>query len=63
MPRSRLLRASGLTAFRLSMGKALVPFVFVYCPAMLIVTKGFTWAAFLETSITCAFGVMALALG
>ena len=34
---------TGNTAFRLGLAKALVPFVFVYSPAMLLVTKGFTW--------------------
>jgi TRAP-type uncharacterized transport system fused permease subunit len=32
---------TGMTAFRLSMGKALVPFAFVYTPALLFVN--FTW--------------------
>ena len=32
---------TGNTAFRLGLAKALVPFVFVYSPAMLLVTKGF----------------------
>jgi TRAP-type uncharacterized transport system fused permease subunit len=32
---------TGVTAFRLSMGKALVPFAFVYTPAMLFVD--FSW--------------------
>ena len=40
---------TGNTAFRLGLAKALVPFVFVYSPAMLLVTKGFTWAEFFET--------------
>ena len=40
---------TGNTAFRLGMAKALVPFVFVYSPAMLLVTKEFTWPAFFET--------------
>ena len=41
---------TGNTAFRLGLAKALVPFVFVYSPAMLLVTKGFTWAEFFETT-------------
>jgi TRAP transporter 4TM/12TM fusion protein len=52
---------TGNTAFRLGLAKALVPFVFVYGPAMLIVTKGFTWYAFIETTLTCAVGVIFLA--
>lgn len=46
---------TGNTAFRLGIAKALVPFVFVYSPALLLVADGFTWAAF---SITL-FGAMA----
>jgi TRAP transporter 4TM/12TM fusion protein len=52
---------TGNTAFRLGMAKALVPFVFTYQPAMLIVTKNFTWWAFIEVTITCALGILALA--
>jgi len=37
---------AGNTAFRLSMGKVMVPFVFVFSPSVLIVTDGFTWEAF-----------------
>ena len=53
---------TGNTAFRLGMAKALVPFVFVYSPAMLIVTKGFTWGEFFETTIGCAVGIVILAM-
>jgi TRAP-type uncharacterized transport system fused permease subunit len=53
---------TGNTAFRLGLAKALVPFVFVYSPSMLLVTKGFTWAEFLETTIGCAIGVVMLAV-
>jgi TRAP transporter 4TM/12TM fusion protein len=52
---------TGNTAFRLGLAKALVPFVFVYSPSMLLVTKGFTWAEFFETTIGCAIGVVMLA--
>ena len=40
---------TGLTAFRLSMGKALVPFMFVYTPALLFID--FTWSAFLSALV------------
>ena len=53
---------TGNTAFRLGLAKALVPFVFVYSPSMLLVTKGFTWAEFFETTIGCAIGVVMLAI-
>ncbi|MFW8565860.1 TRAP transporter permease [Orrella sp. 11846] len=46
---------TGMTAFRLSMGKALVPFAFVYTPALLFID--FTWSDF-----TVAFIGMIVAL-
>jgi TRAP transporter 4TM/12TM fusion protein len=52
---------TGNTAFRLGLAKALVPFVFVYSPAMLIVTKGFTWGEFFETTTGCLVGIVMLA--
>lgn len=52
---------TGNTAFRLGLGKVLVPFVFVFSPALLIVAKGFTWEAFLVTFIGCALGITLLA--
>ncbi len=51
---------AGNTAFRLASAKALVPFVFVYSPAMLIVTDGFTWSAFFVTVVGCAVGIVVL---
>ena len=40
----------------------MVPMVFVYSPAMLIVLEEyFTWGAFLETTITCAIGIVMMA--
>lgn len=51
---------TGLTAFRLGSAKALVPFVFAYSPAMLIVAPGFTWGEFLLVTTSCAIGVSAL---
>jgi TRAP transporter 4TM/12TM fusion protein len=53
---------TGNTAFRLGLAKALVPFVFVYSPAMLIVTKEFTWPAFIETTGGCMIGIVMLAV-
>ena len=52
---------TGNTAFRLGLAKALVPFVFVYSPVMLIVTSGFTWPAFFETVGGCLVGIVMLA--
>jgi len=53
---------TGNTAFRLGLGKVLVPFVFVYGPAMLIVTPEFTWPAFLMTTFGCAAGIVLLSM-
>ena len=54
---------TGLTAFRLGMAKATVPFVFAYAPVMLIVVPDFTWSAFLFTVGSCALGVLVLGIG
>ena len=51
---------TGNTAFRLGLGKALVPFVFVFSPSLLIVTKNFTWFDFFVTFYGCALGIVAL---
>ena len=53
---------TGVSAFSFGMAKLMVPMVFVYSPAMLIVLDDyFTWSAFLETVITCALGVAMMA--
>lgn len=52
---------TGNTAFRLAMAKVLVPFVFVFSPAMLLVTKGFTWFDFWFTTLGCLIGIVMLA--
>ncbi|WP_321449877.1 TRAP transporter permease [uncultured Cohaesibacter sp.] len=52
---------AGNTAFRLSMGKALVPFVFAFQPALLIVTDGFTWQAFALAFGGAVLGIWILA--
>ncbi|MEZ5738362.1 MAG: TRAP transporter fused permease subunit [Burkholderiaceae bacterium] len=49
---------TGSTAFRLSMGKALVPFAFVYSPALLLID--FTWSAFLLAATCSIVAVMGL---
>ncbi len=49
---------AGNTAFRLAAAKALVPFVFLYSPAMLIVVDGFTWQAFVITVAGCSIGIV-----
>ncbi len=50
---------TGLSAFSLGIGKLLVPMVFVYSPAMLIVLEEyFTWTEFFHTVGTCGLGVL-----
>lgn len=51
---------TGNTAFRLGLGKVLVPFVFVFSPSLLLVTKDFTWSAFALAFFGCALGIVAL---
>lgn len=51
---------AGNTAFRLSMGKALVPFVFVFQPALLLVTQNFTWGNFALAFGGAVLGIVAL---
>ena len=51
---------TGNTAFRLGMGKALVPFVFVFSPSLLLVTDGFTWTEFVLAASGAMLGIWAL---
>ncbi len=51
---------TGNTAFRLGIAKALVPFVFVYSPALLLVADGFTWGAFTVTLAGAMLGIAAI---
>ena len=54
---------TGLSAFTLGIGKLVVPMVFVYAPAMLIVLPDyFTWPSFIRVSATCALGVFVVAM-
>jgi TRAP-type uncharacterized transport system fused permease subunit len=53
---------TGMSAFSFGIAKLMVPMVFVYSPAMLIVIEDhFTWGAFFSTSISCAVGVFMVA--
>jgi TRAP-type uncharacterized transport system fused permease subunit len=52
---------TGNMAFRLGMAKALVPFVFVFSPSLLIVAKGYTHYDFAVTFIGCVLGITLLA--
>jgi TRAP-type uncharacterized transport system fused permease subunit len=53
---------TGVSAFTLGLGKLVVPMVFVYAPTMLIMLpEYFTWSSFFQVSISCAFGIVAVA--
>jgi TRAP transporter 4TM/12TM fusion protein len=52
---------TGNTAFRLGLAKALVPFVFVFSPSLLVVAKGFTPYDFIVTFVGCVLGIVVLA--
>ncbi len=52
---------TGNTAFRLGLAKALVPFVFVFSPSLLLVAKGFTWESFIITFTGCILGITLMA--
>jgi TRAP-type uncharacterized transport system fused permease subunit len=55
---------TGISAFTLGIGKLVVPMVFVYSPAMLIVLDDyFTWSEFLLTTSTCIIGIGILGIG
>jgi TRAP transporter 4TM/12TM fusion protein len=53
---------TGNTAFRLGLAKALVPFVFVFSPSLLLVAKGFTWESFIITFTGCIMGITLMAV-
>ncbi|GAB5467306.1 MAG: TRAP transporter permease [Rhodospirillales bacterium] len=53
---------TGNTAFRLGIAKALVPFVFVYSPSLLLVAEGFTWPAFVLTLSGALLGISCLGI-
>ena len=48
---------TGNTAFRLGLGKVLVPFVFVFAPSLLLVAPGFTWQEFAIAFVGCVLGI------
>jgi TRAP transporter 4TM/12TM fusion protein len=52
---------TGNTAFRLGLAKALVPFVFVFSPSLLLVAQGFTGYDFVVTFVGCVAGITLLA--
>jgi TRAP transporter 4TM/12TM fusion protein len=52
--------STGNTAFRLGLGKVLVPFVFVFSPSLLLVAKGFNWTDFWIAFLGCIIGITCL---
>ena len=52
---------TGNMAFRLGLAKALVPFVFVFSPSLLLVARGFTFYDFVITFVGCVLGITMLA--
>jgi len=53
---------TGNTAFRLGIAKALVPFVFVYSPSLLLVTNDFSWESLAITLTGAIFGIILLGI-
>jgi TRAP transporter 4TM/12TM fusion protein len=51
---------TGITAFKLSMGKGLVPFMFVYAPSMLLLN--FTWMEFGIAMVSGILGIFSLSV-
>jgi TRAP-type uncharacterized transport system fused permease subunit len=48
---------TGNTAFRLALGKVLVPFVFVFSPSLLIMAPGFSWTELIVSTTSCLISV------
>ncbi|HTV68725.1 MAG TPA: TRAP transporter permease [Rhizobiaceae bacterium] len=51
---------TGNLAFRLGLGKVLVPFVFVFSPSLLLVTQDFSWSNFVLAFAGCVIGITCL---
>ncbi len=51
---------TGMTAFRLSMGKAVMPFAFVYSPVLLLI--GFNWPDFLHALLATIVALIGLSV-
>ena len=54
---------TGNTAFRLGIAKAIVPFVFVYSPALLLVTPEYNLPDFLITLMGAMIGIGLIGIG
>ncbi len=53
---------TGVQAFGLGIGKVVVPFIFVYSPAFLLVTDDFTWASFIPTFLSAITGILIVSM-
>lgn len=51
---------TGNTAFRLALGKVLVPFVFVFSPSMLIMVPSFSWVELVGSTAACIASIVLL---
>jgi TRAP-type uncharacterized transport system fused permease subunit len=51
---------TGNTAFRLGLGKVMVPFVFVFAPSLLLVVPSCTWVEFIVAFVGCVLGITIL---
>jgi TRAP-type uncharacterized transport system fused permease subunit len=51
---------TGNTAFRLALGKIMVPFVFVFSPSMLLMVPNFTWNEFFSSVVGCVFTIIGM---
>lgn len=51
---------TGNTAFRLALGKVLVPFVFVFSPSMLIMVPSFSWVELAGSTAACIASIVLL---
>jgi TRAP transporter 4TM/12TM fusion protein len=51
---------TGNTAFRLALGKIMVPFVFVFSPSMLIMVPNFTLSEFLSSAVGCVLTIIGM---
>jgi TRAP transporter 4TM/12TM fusion protein len=54
---------TGIEAFKLGIGKIMVPMVFCYAPSLLLVGEGFTWKSLILDGSTCAIGVVIMSAG
>jgi len=51
---------TGVEAFKLGIGKVVVPMVFCYAPSLLLVTDDFTWKSLIIDGGSCAVGVVVM---